>query len=311
MKISVIIPIYKVEQFLPACLDSIDHIRKSADMELILVDDGSPDNCGKICDDYASQHSDTKVIHKRNGGLSSARDAGIEIATGDYIWFIDSDDFVNTDVPKVLEAVESHNANIYCFSTVLCDEEGKVTGHIDRGLEEGEYSPLHVFQAFRFPFSAVQFYIFHRSIFEKFRFKEGILSEDWQFICRALAYVSSCYVVNAEPYTYRIRKGSITNCSKTFRYVRDSVNIAQDFYDCIRSNDIKTNKTILYLGICAMIVGIRRLIFNEIKDKSEKQKALDYFFSKSFWKEALEKSGSWKHKAQYLMLVFRNKFIAL
>lgn len=304
MKISVIIPIYKVEQFLPACLDSIDHIRKSAEMELILVDDGSPDNCGRICDEYASQHSDTKVIHKKNGGLSSARNAGIEVATGDYVWFIDSDDFVNVDVPKVLEAVGKHKADIYCFGTVLCDEEGKLTGHIGRGLDEGEYSPLQVFQVFRFPFSAVQFYIFHRSIFEKFRFKEGILSEDWQFICRALASVNSCYVVNAEPYTYRIRKGSITNSSKTFRYVHDDVEIAQDFYDCLQNDNIgQEGQMILYSGICSMLTSIRRLVFSEIKDKSDKQKSVSYFFAKHFWREALNKAGNWKQKLQYLMML--------
>lgn len=304
MKISVIIPIYKVEQFLPACLDSIDHIRKFAEIELILVDDGSPDNCGKICDEYASQHSDTKVIHKKNGGLSSARNAGIEVATGEYVWFIDSDDFVNVDVPKVLEAVGSHMADIYCFGTVLCDEEGKVTGHIDRGLVEGEYSPLQVFQVFRFPFSAVQFYIFHRSIFEKFRFKEGILSEDWQFICRALASVNNCYVVNAEPYTYRIRKGSITNSSKTFRYVHDDVEIAQDFYDCLQNDNISQDgQMILYSGICSMLTSIRRLVFNEIKDKSDKKKSVSYFFAKHFWREALNKAGNWKQKLQYLMML--------
>ena len=304
MKISVVVPIYKVEQFLPACLGSIDHIRKSKEMELILVDDGSPDKCGKICDTYASQHSDTKVIHKKNGGLSSARNAGIEIATGDYVWFIDSDDFVNADVPKVLEAVGKHKADIYCFGTVLCDEEGKLTGHIGRGLDEGEYSPLQVFQVFRFPFSAVQFYIFHRSIFEKFRFKEGILSEDWQFICRALASVNSCYVVNAEHYTYRIRKGSITNSSKTFRYVHDDVEIAQDFYDCLQNDNIgQEGQMILYSGICSMLTSIRRLVFSEIKDKSDKQKSVSYFFAKHFWREALNKAGNWKQKLQYLMML--------
>ena len=308
MKISVIIPIYKVEHYLPTCLDSIDHIRKCTDVELILVNDGSPDNCGKICDEYATQHPDTQVIHKKNGGLSSARNAGIEVATGDYVWFIDSDDFVNEDTSKVINAIQNHDADIFCFGTVLCDENGNATDKISRGLQQGECSSLKVFQALRFPFSGVQFSFFRRSVFERFRFREGILSEDWQFICRALAYVNKCYVVNAELYVYRIRQGSITNSSKSFRYVHDDVEIAQDFYDCLQHDDIQHDgRLILYSGICSMLTSIRRLVFNEIKEKEDKKKSIDYFFAKHFWGEALNKAGNWKQKLQYfMMLVAKN-----
>ena len=91
--ISVIVPIYKVEKYLHRCIDSV-LAQTFTDFELILVDDGSPDNCGKICDEYAEKDERIHVIHKENGGLSSARNAGLDIATGDYIVFIDSDDYV-------------------------------------------------------------------------------------------------------------------------------------------------------------------------------------------------------------------------
>lgn len=89
---SIIVPIYKVEKYLEICIDSI--IGQSfCDFELILVDDGSPDTCGEICDRYSSSDTRVKVVHKENGGLSSARNAGLDIATGKYVIFIDSDDF--------------------------------------------------------------------------------------------------------------------------------------------------------------------------------------------------------------------------
>ena len=91
--ISVIVPVYKVEKYLHRCIDSV-LAQTFTDFELILVDDGSPDNCGKICDEYAEKDERIHVIHKENGGLSSARNAGLDIATGDYIVFIDSDDYV-------------------------------------------------------------------------------------------------------------------------------------------------------------------------------------------------------------------------
>lgn len=92
--LSIIVPIYKVEEFLEECVESILK-QEFKDYELILVDDGSPDNCGKICDNYAELDNRIKVIHKKNGGLSSARNAGKEVAKGKYLSFIDSDDFIS------------------------------------------------------------------------------------------------------------------------------------------------------------------------------------------------------------------------
>lgn len=94
--ISVIVPIYNVEKYLARCVDSIVN-QTYKDFELILVDDGSPDNSGKICDEYAKKDSRIKVVHKKNGGLSDARNAGMAVATGEYISFIDSDDYVSDD----------------------------------------------------------------------------------------------------------------------------------------------------------------------------------------------------------------------
>ena len=95
-KVSIIVPVYKVEKYLRKCIDSIIN-QTLKDIEIILVDDGSPDNCGKICDEYAAKDTRIKVIHKENGGLSSARNAGMEVAEGEYIGFVDSDDWIETD----------------------------------------------------------------------------------------------------------------------------------------------------------------------------------------------------------------------
>ena len=91
--ISIIVPIYNVEPYLHRCVDSLSK-QSYEDFELILVDDGSPDNCGTLCEEYAAQDDRVRVIHKPNGGLSDARNAGMEIAQGEYIAFVDSDDWV-------------------------------------------------------------------------------------------------------------------------------------------------------------------------------------------------------------------------
>ena len=99
--ISIIIPVYKVEQFLPKCVDSV-LAQTYKNLEIILVDDGSPDNCGKICDEYAKKDARVRVIHQQNKGVSGSRNAGLEIAKGEYIGFVDSDDYIDPDMYEYL-----------------------------------------------------------------------------------------------------------------------------------------------------------------------------------------------------------------
>ena len=99
--ISIIVPVYKVEPYLHKCVDSILS-QTYTHLEIFLVDDGSPDNCGKICDDFARKDKRIKVIHKKNGGLSDARNVAIDVAKGEYITFVDSDDFVTSDYVETL-----------------------------------------------------------------------------------------------------------------------------------------------------------------------------------------------------------------
>ncbi len=115
MKFSVIVPIYNVEKYLRACVDSLLN-QTFSDFELILVDDGSPDNCPAICDEYAENDSRVKVIHKQNGGVNSARKAGMQAAQGDYIMTVDGDDFVDSGMlQKVSGFLAEKNYDIVCF----------------------------------------------------------------------------------------------------------------------------------------------------------------------------------------------------
>ena len=110
--ITVIIPVYKVEKYLARCVDSV-LAQTYKNLEVLLVDDGSPDNCGRICDEYAQLDSRVKVIHKPNGGLSSARNAGLDAMTGEYVMFVDSDDYIALDcVEYLLALIERFSAQI-------------------------------------------------------------------------------------------------------------------------------------------------------------------------------------------------------
>ena len=114
-KISIIVPIYNVEAYLDRCMQSLI-MQTLREIEIIMVDDESPDNCPTICDNYAKQDSRIKVIHKKNGGLGFARNSGLEIATGKYIAFLDSDDFVDISMYETLY----NTATQYNLDTVFC-----------------------------------------------------------------------------------------------------------------------------------------------------------------------------------------------
>ena len=125
--ISIIVPIYKVEKYLPACINSI-LAQTYENFELILVDDGSPDNCGKICDQYATIDNRVKVIHKPNGGVSSARNKGLEFSRGEFIAFIDADDYIDTTYIEHLIQYDS-------FDLVTNSEQNSTIEFIENDIQ--------------------------------------------------------------------------------------------------------------------------------------------------------------------------------
>lgn len=124
---SIVVPVYKVESYLPQCIESILS-QTYTDFELILVDDGSPDNCGKICDAYAAQDNRIRVIHKENGGVTSARLAGAEAAVGEYIVCIDGDDWISPDyLSNFAECIREYAPDIVCCGFVEAYDNRTIT----------------------------------------------------------------------------------------------------------------------------------------------------------------------------------------
>lgn len=135
--ISIVVPIYKVERYLEKCVDSIID-QDYRNLEIILVDDGSPDRCPQICDEYAQKDSRVKVIHKENGGLSDARNAGIKVATGEYIAFVDSDDYLTeSHISTLLYTMKKYDADISACNYIKVYEDAgiqKVEPKTDKDL---------------------------------------------------------------------------------------------------------------------------------------------------------------------------------
>lgn len=140
--ISVIVPIYNVEDYLDRCVESIIN-QTYKNLEIILVDDGSPDNCPKMCDDYAKKDSRIKVVHKKNGGLSDARNAGMKVATGEYVSFIDSDDYISLDFYEtLLQTIVDNDSDIVECSVVKFYEDNNFDEYSD-DLKVTNYDTLY------------------------------------------------------------------------------------------------------------------------------------------------------------------------
>ncbi len=208
--ISIIVPIFNVEKYIRQCVDSI-LCQTYKEIEIILVDDGSPDNCGKICDEYASIDERVIVIHKENGGLSSARNAGIDIAKGEYLGFIDADDWIKPDMyESMLENMIKHDADISVCGSYLSFVNSNIPNY-----DKKEFLLLTPEQAIVESLNGIKFNVaawdklYKKSIFEDLRYPEGMLYEDRLIIIEVFDKCKNV-VVDTEPkYYYRQRSNSI------------------------------------------------------------------------------------------------------
>lgn len=205
--ISVIIPVYKVEDYLDECVASVAS-QTYKNLEIILVDDGSPDHCPRMCDAWAEKDSRIRVIHKANGGLSDARNAGLEIASGDYIAFVDSDDYIQLDMlEKLLAAMRKENADI-----AACGIRNFGAGQSTWGCQNFVGTPEQIYAKLynetAYPVAAWN-KLYRRECWKTLRFPVGKICED-AFTTYQLIHNTKCIVMIPEAlYCYRIRPESI------------------------------------------------------------------------------------------------------
>lgn len=208
--ISVVVPVYKVEKYLNKCLESIVN-QTYRDIEIILVDDGSPDNSGTFCDMLASMDNRVKVIHKGNGGLSDARNAGIGVATGEYIIFVDSDDYINLEmIQRLHSACIENNADISICGVQMVNEDEVILGELP--VIAGTFSGMQIIEEYDYRHGAYIVTwnkIYKRHLFTNIRYETGKIHED-EFIFHKIFSKSSRVVcINDALYYYLQRKGSI------------------------------------------------------------------------------------------------------
>lgn len=237
--ISIIVPVYKVEKYLHRCIDSI-LIQSFTDFELILVDDGSPDNCGNICDEYAEKDSRIVVIHKKNGGLSDARNSGIAMARGKYIGFVDGDDYIEKYMYESLyNNIKEADADMaicgiyHCYDGVEIKKQSqrikKVCGQIE--VIEEVLSGKHVGVG-------ANTKLYKKFLFDDVRYPVGRIVEDAFVIVELLQNVQTVVIDTLPQYCYFHRKNSITMSAFSER--------CYDFIDAYKKNLAIINNTLEY-----------------------------------------------------------------
>lgn len=234
IKLSFIVPIYNVEPYLRKCVDSL-LAQDYSDYEIILVDDGSPDGCPKICDEYAAAHKNIRVVHRLNGGLSAARNSGIEVAKGEYICFVDSDDYWEPNVLSGLMAqIERDKLDVLRFKYQNVNELYEVYNPYKSDPFKGnDYSEVPTdgvsFLNSRFGTAcyAVMF-ILRRELLKGCLFTEGIYFEDTDWTPRMLSKANRIASIDTIVYNYLIRQGSITQAidnSKKKKVLDDKIRL--------------------------------------------------------------------------------------
>jgi len=245
MKISIIVPIFNIESYLPRCIESI-RAQTYKDIEIILVDDGSTDSCSQMCDDYASKDHRITVVHKKNGGLVSARKFGLEVANGDYICHVDGDDWLHPNyVQSFANIIREYQPKIICSGEITvysdCQIESKLPerkGFYSKSQIDIEILPsiLEREDGYYFSHSIIQ-KCFERNIALEYALLDDkiSMSEDHAFIVSAFIKADSLYVMEDCLYYYRINPYSMTRVKTSLpwsypelmcQYFNKNVNLA-------------------------------------------------------------------------------------
>ena len=223
-RISVIVPVYNAGAYLDQCMESLLG-QTCRHTEILLIDDGSTDGSGEKCDAYAQKDARIRVIHKPNGGASTARNAGLREAKGDYIYFLDSDDYIEpTLLQKVLESAEETGAELVFFDAWALDEDTGHRSEANYGHKE-RYAPepgaaLMAKMVKNRDFHMGVWQLFYKkSFFDRtgLTFEEGIIYEDFLFTCKAYCLAERVSYVPEFLYTRRYRANSVMTAKKTMK----------------------------------------------------------------------------------------------
>lgn len=317
-KVSIIIPVYNVEKYLDKCVQSAIS-QTLQDIEIILIDDESPDNCPQLCDEYAIQDSRIKVVHKKNGGLGFARNSGLEVATGEYVTFCDSDDFVDLCTYEHLYnlAVKNNLDAVYYKFKRFTNEDEVEQAELSKEIakyEKENIKELMLDIIASEPSAKVDHKIHCSSCTAMYRFEiikknnvrfhseRELISEDMIFNLDFLKFASCVAFNNGAHYHYRVNPTSLTSAIRTDRIEKNL-----KLYEYIKNNihTWRLEKEKAYERNARLFIGYSRSSIKQILNSTynKKKQWLKHNLSLPIWKE-LYVSYSWNLLPVYSKVYF-------
>lgn len=274
--ISVIVPIYRVEKYLPACIDSILN-QTFTDFELILVDDGSPDRCPEICDETAKRDARVRVIHQANQGLSAARNAGIEAARGAWLSFVDSDDYIAPQFyEKLYQTAQRTDADCVMCSVQNVDESGKpIDSALMRVADEvktGREVLRKIGRDDVTPYLTAWNKLYRRKLFNTLRYPAGRQNEDVFVFAELFCQVQRAVCVAEPLYFYRKRIGSIMNSVVTLRNL-DEMWAYVNCFEHLQQDDEKSILKETEKRVFAKLTGVYYRVTEEDRHSNKMKQA--------------------------------------
>lgn len=250
MKLSIIVPVYNVEKYIHQCLDScISQDIDKDNYEIIIVNDGSQDNSVSVAKHYEKNHTNIRIVNRDNGGLSAARNTGLQNAKGKYVWFVDSDDWIEKYILKdLIYLLDTNNLDALCFG-VKCFHNQT---HIDSSMPPTDKDNVvmkgkdFVCDVNIIPAAWGAIYRREFLLENKLMFYEGILHEDEEFTPRAYFLTNNIMYTHRHVYYYRQREGSIMKSSRDMQRAIDYLKIADSLYSFASSNVSKDTHQYYY-----------------------------------------------------------------
>ncbi len=305
--ISIIVPVYNIEEYLPRCIESV-LAQTYTNLELILVDDGSKDRSGEICDEYQKKDSRIQVIHKENGGSSSARNVGIRAARGQYLGFVDSDDYVEkTMYETMVRGIESTGCNIIQVARDEIDEEGNLMPNVcEMPKEQIEYSAEEFMKELLLHKGDCSFCtkLLNCDLFNENRFPEGVLNEDFHLLVRLLKQGETIVSLPYCGYHVFYRIGSNTrkkDANEFSRVYGDCVDNADMVYELVRENFPGLKKVAIRFGLFQRMEYLLHIPIGQMKKENQQYKEVCRYVKGHFFATWASKYLTFKNKI-YLTL---------
>lgn len=313
--ISIIVPIYRVEPYLSRSIESIIN-QSYKELEILLVDDGSPDGCGTICDTYAEKDTRITVLHQANAGVSAARNAGLAAAKGEYIGFIDPDDFIEPNMYlDMLHAIEADNADLAICGYNYVDEKGNMdTNWLYYTSDNEVLTQKQLMSRMSDMPPTIRLVtwnkLFRRELIKNIRFTEGLHSaEDVLFLTEYVLRTKKAVFVHKPLYLNTVREGSATHGGLKIDSLADSIKVHDRMYKTIVAAypELKNHSLAFLLDVCTLkykeaMRRISELTQNERKAIKPRLKSICFYIHRRGLQAITDKEIYWKTRIYYILL---------